>query len=671
MRTLLAAILGLALLSGALVSAALGAPAPPNVLVLVSDDHRADVLGCAGHPIVKTPHLDRLAAEGARFENAFVTTSVCAASRASLLTGLVERTHGYTFGTPPLARQMCDQSYPFLLRAAGYRTGFVGKIGIRVEGDRATLDSMFDVFAPFTRTPYRKTLPDGTTRHVTDLCGDRALDFLKTNPEGTPFCLTVGFNAAHAEDADKDDHFPYPDAEAKLYEGVAMPRPELDDPAIFDALPDYLKSSLNRERWFWRWDTPEKYDRNLRNYFRMLSGLDRNIGRILAELEAQGLTDNTVVLFTGDNGYYMGERGFAGKWSHFEESLRVPLIVRDPRAKKTAIGRVASDIALNIDIAATILDAAGVPAAVHAQGRSLRPLATDRGRKPEPRTELFCEHLFEHESIPRWQGIRGSRYKYARYLDAPAEDAEWLHDLDTDPTELRNLATSDEHAEVLASMRARCDEQARSYAAASKPILEPRPRVLLLGDSISMGYHRHVQEALANRATVVRPRENCAGTTNGIKKIDRWLLIHGGRFDVIHFNFGLHDLKRVKSDGRNSNDPNDRRQADVVAYERNLREIVDKLRATGAELLFATTTPVPEGVRPHRDVEDPARYNEVASQVMAEHRIAIDDLYAFAMARIDEIQRPKDVHFSPEGSQVLATEVVRHVDLALARRKSQ
>ncbi|MCP4013931.1 MAG: sulfatase-like hydrolase/transferase, partial [Phycisphaeraceae bacterium] len=173
---------------------------PLNVVVIVSDDHRADVLGCAGHPIVRTPNLDRLAADGVRFENAFVTTSICAASRASILTGLPERAHHFTFGRPPLAESLAGTSYPARLRAAGHRTGFVGKFGISVEGGRATIDRMFDEFTPITRTPYLKTLPDGSTRHATDLIGDAAVDFLERAATNQPFCLSISFNAGHAED---------------------------------------------------------------------------------------------------------------------------------------------------------------------------------------------------------------------------------------------------------------------------------------------------------------------------------------------------------------------------------------------------------------------------------------------------------------------------------------
>ncbi|MGI9517746.1 MAG: SGNH/GDSL hydrolase family protein, partial [Pirellulaceae bacterium] len=203
------------------------------------------------------------------------------------------------------------------------------------------------------------------------------------------------------------------------------------------------------------------------------------------------------------------------------------------------------------------------------------------------------------------------------------------------------------------------------------------PRVLLLGDSISIGYTPFVKHTLGEDAFVVRPMNhhraarNCQGTRFGVSQIDRWLSIGGGRWDVIHFNFGLHDLKHVDPEtGRNSGDPEHPEQSPPEQYEHQLREIVAKLKATGAELIFATTTPVPEGgVRPFRDPHAPRRYNEIARRIMDEHDIAINDLYTFADARLSDIQKPVDVHFTPEGSQAMAQEVVRHIRSALASRQ--
>ena len=655
-----------AMLVMARVPAAFASEQRPNIIVFLSDDHRADVLGCAGHPIVKTPNIDRLAATGVRFDNAFVTTSICAASRATFLTGLVERTHRYTFGTPPIATRFCEASYPHRLRALGYRTGFVGKFGVSVSGGETMLDLMFDSFVALGRNPYIKTLPDGSMRHVSDITGDKAIEFIQENSSEAPFCLSVSFNAGHAEDGDLTNHYPYPESEAELYTDVGMPRPKLDAGASFDTLPQFLKNSLNRRRYSWRWDTPEKYDRNLRNYFRMISGLDRNIGRVLDELQAQGLADNTVIIFMGDNGYYMAERGLAGKWSHYDQSLRVPLVIFDPRLRPEMRGEVLESLTLNLDIAPTVLDAAGVEGDEHYQGRSLLPLM-DGTNIDDARTGFFCEHRMKHAHIPRWEGYRTERYMYARYLDV-AEDNEFLHDLSTDPDQLTNVADDAAYESVIAELRRECERQSDLYASAGESL----PRVLMLGDSISMGYHRFVVDALLDQADVVRPRENCAGTTKGVAKIDEWLHIDGGDFDVIHFNFGLHDLKHVKVAGGNaaSNDPVDPRQADLQTYERNLRLIVERLKETGAALIFATTTPVPPGdVRPHRDPKDVAEYNAIATRIMAEHGVAIDDLFEFALPVLEEIQQPVNVHFSPEGSNQLAAEVTRHIRAAVRRRR--
>jgi arylsulfatase A-like enzyme len=650
---------------GGAQAATVGAlPGRPNIVVFVSDDHRADVLGCAGHPVVLTPNIDRLAAGGVRFGNAFASTSICAASRATILTGLPEAAHHYTFGRPPLAASLVAESYPARLRDAGYRTGFVGKLGVSIEGGRASIDRMFDSFAPLSRTPYRKPQPDGSVRHVTDIAGDEAIAFIRAAPADRPFCLSVSFDAAHAEDGDLADHYPPADAERALYEGIAMPRPRLDDPAVFEALPAFLRESMNRDRYHWRWDTPEKYERNMRNYLRLLTGLDRNIGRVMAELERTGRAGDTVILFLGDNGYYMAERGLAGKWTHFEESLRIPLVVHDPRVPSDARGRVDEALVLNDDIAPTILALAGLDASIPAAGGRVLPLV-GIGKRAPAREGFHCGHGMKHPRIPRWIGWRTADTMYARYIDQGAE-GEFLHDLSLDPAELVNLAGDPARADALAAMRA-ASASAHAAARAAGPAL---PRVLLLGDSISMGYHGAVVAGLDDEAVVVRPKENCEGTTKGLKRIDAWLALEGGGFDVVHFNFGLHDLKRVKADGTNSNDPADGRQAEVDSYERQLRAIAEKIVASGARVVFATTTPVPDGgVRPHRDPADVVAYNDAARRVMSGLGIELDDLYAFAAPRLAALQKPVDVHFTEAGSRELGGVVAASIRAALQRAR--
>jgi arylsulfatase A-like enzyme len=432
----------------------------PNILFLLVDDQRNDTLGCAGHPIIKTPVIDSLAARGMRFRNAFVTTPICAASRASILTGLYERTHRYTFGTPPLSTALMADSYPALLRVAGYRTGLIGKYGVRTEGEPEP--SMFDFFKPHGGNPYFKKQPDATLRHETEVAGDRAGEFLDGNPPGRPFCLSISFNASHAADWDLENHYPWPKAVDGMYEDVDIPAPRLSDPAIFANHPEFLKISMNRKRFFWRWDTPEKYQKNMKAYFRMLSGIDRVIGRLCEKLEKRNLADNTVIIYTADNGYYMGDRGFAGKWSHYEQSLRVPLVVYDPRLSKAKQGAVRDEMALNIDIPATMLQLAGVEIPTQYQGRSITSLLQGGGIR-EWRNDFFCEHLLDNPDIPKWEGVRGERYVYARYFEQEPV-CEFLHDLEADPDQLANLAEDPEYGEILAAMRKRCDELKESLA---------------------------------------------------------------------------------------------------------------------------------------------------------------------------------------------------------------
>jgi lysophospholipase L1-like esterase len=203
-----------------------------------------------------------------------------------------------------------------------------------------------------------------------------------------------------------------------------------------------------------------------------------------------------------------------------------------------------------------------------------------------------------------------------------------------------------------------------------------KKRILLLGDSISIGYTPMVQKMMAEKAEVIRPTkangtpENCSGTTAGVQHLDRWLKIGGGKWDVIHFNWGLHDLKHVDAKGVVSKLATDPPQATVEVYENHLREIVTKLKATGAKLIFATTTPVPadpEGkISPYRSDADVVRYNEAALRVMKENNIAVDDLYSFVKPRLTELQLPNvNVHFTPAGSQALAEQVVQSLTPAL------
>jgi arylsulfatase A-like enzyme len=257
-------ITGICLMVGAACTAK--EPKRPNILFVLADDQRNDMLGCVGHPIVQTPHIDRLAEGGVRFSNAFVTTAICMASRASIFTGLTETGHGYTGGpapATPVIEADVDSSFPVLLRKAGYRVGFFGKQHVKFkEGKQAALERMFDEYEVIMRHPYFKQQPDGSLRHTGELIGDRSVAFLNTHPKEQPFCLYMSFNIAHAEDADRRPgigHFPWPRAVDGLYEDIEIQAPRLGDARHFEVQPEFMKRSMNRERWYWRWDTPEKY----------------------------------------------------------------------------------------------------------------------------------------------------------------------------------------------------------------------------------------------------------------------------------------------------------------------------------------------------------------------------------------------------------------------------
>ncbi|MBE7497919.1 MAG: sulfatase-like hydrolase/transferase [Verrucomicrobiaceae bacterium] len=439
----------------------------PNIVFFLTDDQTSSSLGCYGHPLAQTPNLDSLAARGTRFQNAFVSHSICWVSRTTTLTGLIGRSHGTKEEPEHLTAENARAFYTDLLRQAGYRTGHYGKWHTKLPKGSKPADH-FDVFEDIGRNPFFKKLPDGSLRHETDLIVDRGIEFVKQQPKDRPFALNMWFNACHAEDADRRPglHFAWPESANGLYADQEMYRPRLDDPAIFEALPDFFKTSITRERYFWRWNTPEKYQTNMRAYLRQVTGIDNAIGRFLKALEEAGLADNTIVVYSADNGYHMANRGLTGKWSHFEESLRVPLIIADPRVEKTQRGKVSEAAALNVDLPASFLDWAGVPVPAAYHGRSLKPLV-ESARPAGWRTETFHEHFAVRNRIPPYEGVRTERFKYARYFD---HNYEYLHDLQSDPDELKNLASDPAHAGTLKKLRQRTDELVAQYGGPLPPM---------------------------------------------------------------------------------------------------------------------------------------------------------------------------------------------------------
>ncbi len=433
----------------------------PNIIFILTDDQRWDALGYAGNKIIQTPNMDKLASEGMYFKNAFVTTPICAASRASIMTGLYERTHDFTFATPPLKQAYVANSYPQKLKDAGYYLGFFGKFGMEWENNSDT--TLFDEsFYAMPEGYFRLTGAGGFSKHIhlTDLTTDKAMEFIKKAPADKPFCISLSYNAPHADDHTPIQYF-WPERNDKLYTDVVIPDPLLSDKRSFDALPPFIQDSLymGRIRWHWRYDDPEKYQRMVKGYYRMITTIDDNLGRLRTLLADMKIADNTIIILMGDNGYFLGERNLAGKWLMYENSLRVPLILYDPQAKRKATSEV---MALNIDIAPTILDYAGLPIPSSMQGQSLRPFTT---QDIPWRDEFLCEHLYNLSYIPKSEGIRTTRWKYFRYVDHP--DVEELYDLQTDPLEKNNLVLNSKYKKQLQQFRNTLNKKISTLDAAS------------------------------------------------------------------------------------------------------------------------------------------------------------------------------------------------------------
>lgn len=424
----------------------------PNFVFILADDLRWNALGCMGDKIIQTPNLDRLARDGVLFRNAFVTTSICAVSRASIFSGQYARRHGINDFATPFTAEQWAQTYPALLRKAGYRTGFVAKFG--VGRDLKPMANEFDYWRglPGQAGPFFDP-KDETKTHATARFGDQALEFLRACEPGKPFCLSISFSAPHARDGDPREY--PPDArDEKLYVDATIPKPKLATEEAFKLLPEFVQKSEGHRRWERRFATPEMYQRILRDYYRLITGVDREVGRIMTELAERKLAGNTVIFFTSDNGYFLGERGMADKWLPYEESVRVPLLVFDPRLGEKARGRKVDAMALNIDYAPTMAEMAGLPIPVRMQGRSLVPLIAT-GKAPEGwRSDFFYEHLTNQKIIPPTEGVRSERWKYFRWINANPVIEE-LYDLQADPLEERNLVADPAHAKTLRELRER------------------------------------------------------------------------------------------------------------------------------------------------------------------------------------------------------------------------
>jgi arylsulfatase A-like enzyme len=470
-------------------------PGAPNVLFIMTDDQRQDAMSAYGNTILRTPNMDRIAAGGVRFTEAFVTNSLCAPSRASLLTGLYSHAHGVITngGGPEFYNQpgLRDDQVTFvhLLRQAGYHTALVGKWHLRSE------PSGFDDWVIFPgQGAYHdpEMIANGMRLkmrgHADDVVGDQAITYLRQRPADKPFCLLYQFKSPHRSwmpAARFANAFEAVDVPApRTFEDRLAGRPEAlrrAEMAIAD-MPDFRDRGVSASL-----PVAERKRLNLehlvKNYYRVLLSVDENVGRVLDLLDAEGLAANTVVVYTSDNGFFLGEHGLFDKRLMYEPSIRVPLLVRFPRRAKA--GRVdSSHLVLNVDVAPTLLELAGVPVPSWMHGRSLAPLL--RGESP-PWRDAFLYEYYEYPAehcARKNRGVRTDRWKLIHFWEQPEE---WeLYDLRSDPDETNNLAGRAEYARVMTSLRQRLGELRREVGDADLP--GPPPVAAPCGNGVNTGY---------------------------------------------------------------------------------------------------------------------------------------------------------------------------------------
>lgn len=449
----------------------------PNIVFILTDDHPVSALGCYGNRILKTPNMDRIATEGFRFTNAFVTNSLCAPSRASILTGTYSHINGI-FGnseTVPEYLKKGITTYPQLLKQAGYRTAVVGKWHLTAEPQgfdySCVLPGQGVYHDPVFFENGKKTAIPG---YVTDIITEKSLAWLKAAPRDQPFCLLYQHKGPHRP-------FTPPARHQKMFDGIDLPHPrtyndnyatrriaqQAEDMRFDISLaPDYsdlprnLTAAQKRE-WI--------YQRFVKDHWRTTYAIDEGIGQVLNYLDRESLAEDTVVIYTSDNGFYLGERGWYDKRFMYEPSLRVPLMIRYPRLGLR--GRVENRMALNIDFAPTILELAGVPVPSAMQGASLKPLLEQRRvewrksmlytyyenswaqRKAagfDPAKPALDRYGTAHR-IPPHRGVRTERHKLIEYY---GEGDYWeFFDLVKDPDEQHNRYEDSAYAAVVKSLK--------------------------------------------------------------------------------------------------------------------------------------------------------------------------------------------------------------------------
>ena len=447
---------------------------PRNVVVILSDDHRYDFMGF--HPqapdFLRTPNLDRMAAEGAHVANAFVTTSLCSPSRASIFTGQYAHNHGVVDNTSPVPEG--TRFFPQDLQAAGYRTALVGKWHMGEDDDRPRPG--FDRWVSFRgqgsyTDPVLNVDGERVERegYTTDLLTDYAIDWLREQDGETPFFLHLAHKAVHAEFVPAPRH-------AGAYADVAIPYP----PSMWLTEANYAGKPrwVREQRGSWHGvdfmfhgdlgPGMTGFDTFFRRYTETLLGVDESVGRVLDYLEESGLAESTLVLYLGDNGFLLGEHGLIDKRNAYEESIRVPFLAWAPGY--VVPGSRVDGLVRNIDVAPTVLALAGARSPIDMDGTSFLGLLEGAAPAPDDAREFLYEYYWEYAfpHTPTTFALRGDRYKYVYYHGL--WDTAELYDLETDPREQHNLIGVPAMRPVADAMRERLFDRLAADDAMRVPI---------------------------------------------------------------------------------------------------------------------------------------------------------------------------------------------------------
>tara|TARA_R110002049_G_scaffold309268_1_gene519551 strand:- start:72627 stop:74078 length:1452 start_codon:yes stop_codon:yes gene_type:complete len=459
---------------------------PPNIVFVIADDLRFDALACTGNPHVRTPHIDRIAAEGMNFQATYVTTPICSPSRASFLSGLYASTHRIlnidTNGIGILGDRLV--TFPQFLRTAGYETAFIGKWHMGFDDTRRP---GFDTWISFKgQGQYRDPVvnENGTRRqlsqYMTDYLNQQAVDFInnKDRADEKPFMLYLSHKAVHipylpAERYENEypefDYLPPASADDDLADQPAafarvnrQPLPYTNTAkAKFEAIENQDRLPEPQEP---RWGRGTDTASNIRDQMRCLQSVDDGIGMLIDALSDRNVLDQTVFVFTSDNGFLQGEHGvFNQKRVAFEESIRIPLLIRYPPL--IAAGTQSDQYVLNVDIAPTFLELAGIEVPPIIQGKSLVPLFQEPNSTPWRRS-FFAEYFMEKSSrsFPSWQMMREGKWKYIHYPNHSGADE--LYDMEADPSEMHNVFNDANSASIVQKLKGQIDKRASELSRA-------------------------------------------------------------------------------------------------------------------------------------------------------------------------------------------------------------